>query len=208
MTKRAVDFYSFAGREGQTRRRRLRGRRASTRGSRRWSSSPTRRGAISSVNRTGGVLDFTPPADGTYLIKVNDLTFQGGERHFYRLALQEVAADAPAPRQPQTQTVSSISWPPDGLAADRARRKETEPNNQPAEAQKITLPCDIAGSFFPAADVDTFEFTAKKGETWWVEVASERLGLTTDPFVLVQHVMQADGKAHRRGRTQRHRAAR
>ena len=61
------------------------------------------------------------------------------------------------------------------------------------EAQKITLPCDIAGSFYPAADVDTFEFTAKKGETWWVEVASERLGLNTDPFVLVQRVMP-DGK--------------
>jgi hypothetical protein len=46
--------------------------------------------------------------------------------------------------------------------------------------------------FYPAADVDTFEFTAKKGETWWVEVASERLGLNTDPFVLVQQVK--DGK--------------
>src|SRR5206468_6130166 len=45
-----------------------------------------------------------------------------------------------------------------------------------------------AGSFYPAADVDTYEFTAKKGEVWWVEVGSERLGLNTDPFVLVQRV--------------------
>ncbi len=57
-------------------------------------------------------------------------------------------------------------------------------------AQKITLPCEIAGRFFPAADVDSFEFEAHKGEVWWVEVASERLGLPTDPFVLVQHVTQ------------------
>jgi hypothetical protein len=42
--------------------------------------------------------------------------------------------------------------------------------------------------------VDTYEFAAKKGETWWVEVASERLGRDTDPFVLVQQVKQADGK--------------
>lgn len=76
-----------------------------------------------------------------------------------------------------------------GLAATAAA-KETEPNNK--DTQKITLPCDIAGAFYPAADVDTFEFTAKKGETWWVEVASERLGLNTDPFVLVQQVK--DGK--------------
>lgn len=139
------------------------------------------------VNRTSGWLDFTPPADGTYLIKINDLTFQGGERSFYRLALQDAAAGAPVSRQPGTQLVSAMSWPPAGLAA-AAAANETEPNNRPAEAQKITLPCDIAGSFYPAADVDTFEFTAKKGETWWVEVASERLGLNTDPFVLVQQV--------------------
>jgi hypothetical protein len=82
-----------------------------------------------------------------------------------------------------------MSWPPEGLAAS-APAKETEPNNK--DAQKIALPCDIAGAFYPAADVDTFEFTAKKGETWWVEVASERLGLNTDPFVLVQQVK--DGK--------------
>lgn len=63
---------------------------------------------------------------------------------------------------------------------------ETEPNNE--QAQKISLPCDIAGNFFPAADVDRFEFTATKGDVWWVEVASERLGRPTDPAVLVQHV--------------------
>ena len=135
------------------------------------------------VNRTGGIIDFTPPADGTYLIKVNDLTFQGGERHFYRLALQ----NAPAQPQPQTQTVSAMSWPPAGLPA-LAAAKEAEPNNKAGEAQKISLPCDVSGAFFPAADVDTYEFTAKKGEVWWVEVASERFGLNTDPFVLVQQV--------------------
>ena len=80
-----------------------------------------------------------------------------------------------------------MSWPPAGLPAT-AKTSEIEPNDKPAQAQKITLPCDIAGRFYPAADVDTFEFTAKKGETWWVEVASERLGLNTDPFVLVQQV--------------------
>lgn len=139
------------------------------------------------VNRTGGVIDFAPPTAGTYMIKVNDLVYQGGAEYFYRLAVQEVAAEVPAPRQPSTVSVSSMSWPPTGLAANAAD-KESEPNNEAHEAQKITLPCDISGGFFPAADVDTFEFTAKKGEVWWVEVASERLGLPTDPFVLVQQV--------------------
>lgn len=191
MTKRAVDFYSFAGAKGK----RVVVECAAVGIDSRLTPVliiADAQGRDLAVNRTTGILDFTPPADGTYLIKVSDLTFQGGERHFYRLALQEVAAGAPAPRLPQTQMVSAMSWPPVGLAAT-AKDSEKEPNNKPAEAQKITLPCDIAGSFYPAADVDTFEFTAKKGETWWVEVASERLGLNTDPFVLVQRVMP-DGK--------------
>lgn len=191
MTKRAVDFFSFTGAKGK---RMVVDCAAAGIDSR---LTPVlivadAKGGDLLVNRTTGLLDFTPPADGAYLIKVSDLTYQGGDRHFYRLALQEVAAGAPAQRQPQTQTVSAMSWPPVGLAVT-AKESEKEPNDQPAEAQKIALPCDIAGSFYPAADVDTFEFTAKKGETWWVEVASERLGLNTDPFVLVQRVMP-DGK--------------
>ena len=46
---------------------------------------------------------------------------------------------------------------------DAAVSAEAEPNNDGLHAQKITLPCDVAGSFFPAADVDVFEFEAKAG---------------------------------------------
>jgi hypothetical protein len=192
MTSRAVDHYSFQGTKGK----RVVVECAATGIDSRLTPVvivADAQGHDLLVNRTGGVIDFTPPADGTYLVKVSDLTFQGGARHFYRLALQEAAANVPAPRQPHTQTVSTMSWPPEGLAP-HAKAQETEPNNLPAQSQKIVLPCDIAGSFFPAADVDTYEFTAKKGETWWVEVASERLGLNTDPFVLVQQVKSGKGQ--------------
>ena len=180
MTKRAVDFYSFQGVKGQSLSIDCAAVGIDSR------LTPVLiladgKGADLKVNRTGGIIDFTPPTDGSFIVKVSDLTYQGGERHFYRLALQK----GPAEPQPQTQTVSAMSWPPVGLAA-AAPTKETEPQN------KITLPCDISGAFYPAADVDTYEFTAKKGEIWWVEVASERLGLNTDPFVLVQQVK--DGK--------------
>ncbi len=184
MTKRAVDYYSFQGVKGQAVAVDCAAAGIDSR------LTPVliladAKGADLKVNRTGGMIDFTPSVDGTYIIKVNDLTYQGGERHFYRLALQK----GPAEPQPKTQIVSAMSWPPSGLAVTAAA-KEAEPNNK--DAQKITLPADISGAFFPAADVDTYEFTAKKGETWWVEVASERLGLNTDPFVLVQQVK--DGK--------------
>ncbi len=142
------------------------------------------------VERRGGTLDFTATEDGKHTIKVHELTFKGGPAYYYRLSLQEIPADAAMPQFASTPTVNSFSWPPVGLVA-AAETQETEPNNTQAQVQKIALPCDIAGSFFPAADVDTFEFTAAKGDVWWVEVASERLGRPTDPAILVQHVTGA-----------------
>ncbi len=158
------------------------------------------------VERRGGALDFSVPNDGKYVIKVHELTFKGGQAYYYRLGLWELPAGAPIVRMPSTKPVNSFSWPPHALssrtressdrslttsaagAASEAELAESEPNNDRTKAQRITLPCDIAGSFFPAADVDVFEFEAKKGDVWWVEVASERFGLPTDPSILVQHV--------------------
>jgi hypothetical protein len=141
------------------------------------------------VERRGGALDFVAPKDGAYTIKVHDLTFKGGPEYFYRLGLWEQLPGTPVMRQPGTHAVNAFSWPPAGLPAVAAV-SEAEPNGGGDRVQRVTLPCDIAGRFFPAADVDTYEFEAKKGEEWWVEVASERLGHPTDPSVLVQRVVK------------------
>ena len=186
MTKRAIDFYSFEAEQG---------RRVVVDCAAAGIDSKLNavlivadaQGRDLLVNRTGGVLDFTPPADGRYFIKVHGLTFQGGPEQFYRLALMDAPGAGPTPHQPGTSTVSSFSWTPDA-SSQLPQIAEVEPNNKPGEAQKITLPCEIAGRFFPAAGVDTYEFTAKKGDVWWIEAASERLGLPTDPFVVVQRV--------------------
>ncbi len=146
------------------------------------------------VERRGGMIDFTAPAAGKYIIKIHDLTFNGGSAYFYRLTLKRLTADASLPSFPSTQAVSAFSWPPAGLAV-AAPLAEAEPNNDSTQVQKITLPCDISGNFYPAADVDIFEFAAKKGETWWIEVASERLGRPTDPSIVVQLVTPAAANA-------------
>ncbi len=143
------------------------------------------------VERRGGVLDYTIPADGKYVIKVHELTFKGGQDYFYRLGLWEQPVGTPIVRQPGTQPVNSFSWPPTGLAAE-PQLVEAEPNNDAPRSMKISLPCDLAGTFFPAADVDKFEFDAVQGDEWWVEVASERFGLPTDPAVLVQQVTKTE----------------
>lgn len=186
MTQQAVDYYTFEARQGQ---------RIIVDCAAEGIDSKLQpvlivadaRGGDLIVERRGGALDFTAPMAGQYVIKVHELTYKGGPHFFYRLAVREAAPGELVSRLPSTQSVSSFSWPPPGLPANAALT-ETEPNNQHAQAQKITLPCDISGSFFPAADVDTFEFTARKGEVWWVEVASERLGRPTDPSIIIQHV--------------------
>lgn len=139
------------------------------------------------AERRGGVLTFTAEKDGTHTIKIHELTYKGGREFFYRLSLIELSADAPVPQFASTRSVSCFSWPPVGLASEPASLEgpETRAKDQ---VQTITLPCDIGGSFFPAADVDTFEFQGVKGDSWWVEIASERLGRATDPTAVVQYI--------------------
>lgn len=145
------------------------------------------RGQDLKADRQGDTLDFVADRTGTFVIKVHELTYKGGNEYFYRLHLQEVGSNDPKPVFPSTRAVNACSWPPTGLTSQPAA-EEVEPNALPQGVQKVTLPCDLAGTFYPAADVDTFEFEGKQGEVWWIEVASERLGRPTDPNVLVQQV--------------------
>lgn len=69
---------------------------------------------------------------------------------------------------------------------------ETEPNDLPAQAQKITLPCEYVGQFYPQRDADWVQFDAKKGESWFIEVASHQLGLDSDPFFALYRVTKND----------------
>jgi hypothetical protein len=69
---------------------------------------------------------------------------------------------------------------------------EVEPNDEPGKAQKLAPPCEYIGQFYPRLDDDWVEFEAKKGDTYWIEVFSHRLGLPVDPFLLVQQVTRDD----------------
>lgn len=63
---------------------------------------------------------------------------------------------------------------------------EVEPNNSPDKAQAVSLPVNIAGQFATPNDRDWFAFDAKKGDAFWLEVTSHRLGLPTAPHVVIQ----------------------
>lgn len=69
---------------------------------------------------------------------------------------------------------------------------EQEPNGDSKQPQKITQPCEVAGRFYPASDLDWYSFDAKKGEVLWLEVISHRLGLPTDPSLAIFRVTKND----------------
>ena len=180
VSSRAVDFYSFEAAQGK-----------------RYIIQCSARGIDSKLDpvvivgdangtdlvaqRTGDTLDFVAKASGKHTIKIHELTFKGGPGYFYRLSIEELPIDAPMPVYPSTRSVSAFSWPPNGLSPQSPTTEQED-----ATFQAITLPADITGRFYPAADVDTYVFDAKQGETWWIEVASERLGRPTDPSLVIQ----------------------
>ncbi|HEV3122524.1 MAG TPA: pre-peptidase, partial [Isosphaeraceae bacterium] len=72
--------------------------------------------------------------------------------------------------------------------AEHPASVEEEPNNDGAHAQRISLPCMVAGSFGKVGDADLYRFTATKGQVWWVEVYAERMGSVADPTFVIQRV--------------------
>ncbi len=65
---------------------------------------------------------------------------------------------------------------------------EKEPNNSPAQAQKVTMPCEYVGQFYPRGDRDWVTFDAKKDAVYALEVTSQRMGLSNDPTLVIQQV--------------------
>lgn len=65
---------------------------------------------------------------------------------------------------------------------------EQEPNDDQSQAQPVAADCEVVGQFWPRGDVDRFSFEARKGETLWIEVLSDRLGSGADPHVLLERI--------------------
>lgn len=57
---------------------------------------------------------------------------------------------------------------------------ENDDNDVAAKAQRVAVPCEIAGRIDKRRDRDWYAFQAKKGDVFIIEVLSHRLGSTTD----------------------------
>jgi len=62
---------------------------------------------------------------------------------------------------------------------------EKEPNDRPAMAMELGLPCEVCGDFGSPRDLDWFSFRAEKGKAVEIQVNSARLGGVSDIVLLV-----------------------
>lgn len=60
-------------------------------------------------------------------------------------------------------------------------------NDTPETAQKVTLPCEIAGHVEKPRDRDWYSFTCKKGEAFFIDIRSDRLGAPTYPYFMLRN---------------------
>jgi hypothetical protein len=68
-------------------------------------------------------------------------------------------------------------------------------NHTAATPQSIVPPCEIDGEFDRNRKSSWFTFEAKKGDIWWFELLSERLGSASDPLLVVQQLGKSDKPA-------------
>ncbi|HLY09187.1 MAG TPA: hypothetical protein VKW04_07800 [Planctomycetota bacterium] len=202
---------------------------------------------IASTRSRDALLDFTADQDGTYVVKLNDLLYRGGDEFFYRLTIGTgpwidfvdppvlkpgvdnavtvygrnlpggtpaegieidgrpidklaVTIKAPAVGEPPNETLlrpgdasaDLVSWrlgnsnPVRFLLSEETIVREIEPNDSPAQAQAIKAPAVVVGRFQVRGDRDWYVFEAAKGDKVWIDVVSQRLGLSVDPQIVIQ----------------------
>lgn len=116
--------------------------------------SPAGREIARTRSMEGGdaALAFTAPSDGTYVIRLNDIVYGGGDEHFFRLSaksprseprIESIFPPAGFPGSNGSYTIYGHNLPngqpADGAAGDRAALEKAEVN--------IAIPADGDGKF-------------------------------------------------------------
>ncbi|MBI2301493.1 MAG: pre-peptidase C-terminal domain-containing protein [Armatimonadetes bacterium] len=107
-----------------------------------------------------------------------------------------VAADAaPGPRELRVVTPTGVSSAFPFVVTSLDESVEKEPNNDPAQAQPVTLPGAVNGVCQDNGDVDRYAFQAKAGQRLTLRVAAYALNRECQSFFnACLHLYDAEGK--------------
>jgi len=87
---------------------------------------------------------------------------------------------------------TGTATPINAFVASAPPLAEVEPNDAPAQAQKIAIPAEITGQFQTRRDSDIFQFEAKAGEVLWIEAYGRRNGNPSDPTFVLEAIKVDD----------------
>src|SRR5262249_40498863 len=77
-------------------------------------------------------------------------------------------------------------WPVTLAASDLEEALEQEPNDEPAQANRVQIPSAITGRFEKKGDRDHYVFAAKKGQRLVIEAQTAELNSPTDVYLLLK----------------------
>jgi hypothetical protein len=80
-------------------------------------------------------------------------------------------------------------WPVALAVSDLEELVEQEPNNEPAKANRIPIPCGVTGRFQEKGDIDHYVFTAKKGQRWIIQAHTHEWHSPTEVLMIVKNTM-------------------
>jgi len=132
--------------------------------------------------------DFQAEAHADYFVEVHDLLYRGGADHRFRLS-----ASSEAPPQQRTRSMAGAFT--DDAEIGRINGEAVKHLND-ATPHELPLapPCEYISVFPAGGKPATFTFNAKKGDVWWIDVLSHRLGHATAPALVLERIeKQADG---------------
>ncbi len=99
-----------------------------------------------------------------------------------------------APADPAVQAIwmtprganGMSGWPVSAAVSDLDEAMEQEPNNEPAKANRITVPGAITGRFEQKGDLDYYVFAVKKGTRYLVDVQTRELNSPTEVYMALR----------------------
>ena len=77
-------------------------------------------------------------------------------------------------------------WPVALALSDLPEVTEQEPNNEPAKATRLTVPCGVSGRFLEKGDKDFYVFAARKGQRFIIEAKTLELFSPTEVYMVLK----------------------